>query len=57
MAARQQRPFDLARKRIRDGCLVDIQGLGTYDCKTELCTHHLVANSSVDRRAQPQIAR
>ena len=33
-----------------------LQGLGTSDCKTELCTRHLVANSSIDRRAQPQIA-
>jgi hypothetical protein len=28
-----------------------IQGLGTSDCKTELCTRHLVANSGIDRRA------
>jgi hypothetical protein len=33
-----------------------LQGLGTSDCKTELCTRHILANSSIDRRAQPQIA-
>jgi hypothetical protein len=33
-----------------------IQGLGTSDCKTELCTGHILANSNIDRRAQPQIA-
>jgi hypothetical protein len=33
-----------------------LQGLGTSDCKTELCARHILANSSIDRRAQPQIA-
>jgi hypothetical protein len=33
------------------GPITVIQGLGTSDCKTELCTRHLVANSSIDRRA------
>jgi hypothetical protein len=33
-----------------------LQGLTTSDCKAELCTRHILANSSIDRRAQPQIA-
>jgi hypothetical protein len=33
-----------------------VQGLGTSDCKTELCTRHIPANPSIDERAQPQIA-
>jgi hypothetical protein len=33
-----------------------ILGLGTFDCKTALCTRHILANSSIDRRAQPQVA-
>jgi hypothetical protein len=37
-------------------CRLNLQGLGTSDCKTELCTRHILANSSIDRRAQPQIA-
>jgi hypothetical protein len=32
-----------------------LQGLSTSDCKTELCTRYILANSSIDRRAQPQI--
>jgi hypothetical protein len=35
---------------------IQLQGLGTFDCKTELCTRHMLANSSIDRRARPQIA-
>ena len=31
-------------------------GLGTSDCKAELCTRHILANSSIDRRAESQIA-
>ena len=33
-----------------------VQGLGKSDCKTKLCTRHILANSSIDRSAQPQIA-
>src|ERR1700728_3938266 len=33
-----------------------VQGLGTSNCKTELCTRYILANSSIDRRAQPQVA-
>jgi hypothetical protein len=33
-----------------------VQGRGTSDCKTELCTRHILASPSIDRRAQPQIA-
>jgi hypothetical protein len=29
----------------------NIQGLGTSDCKTELCTRHILPNSSIDRGA------
>jgi len=36
--------------------IIYLQALGTSDCKTDLCARHLVANSSIDRRAQPQIA-
>jgi hypothetical protein len=36
--------------------LDSVQGLGISDGKTELHTRHLAANSSIDRRAQPQIA-
>jgi hypothetical protein len=33
-----------------------LQGLGTFDCKTALCIRYILANSSIDRRAQPQVA-
>jgi hypothetical protein len=35
---------------------IHLQGLSTSDCKTELCTRHILANSSLDQRAQPQTA-
>jgi hypothetical protein len=48
--------YDAANLDSARHSMLDVQGLGTSDCKTELCTRHILANSSIDRRAQPQIA-
>src|SRR3984957_8081505 len=47
------RPCDMPSPLSRQ---LAVQGLGTSDCKIEVCTRHLLANSSIDRRAQPQTA-
>ena len=48
--------YDAANLDSARHSMLDVQGLGTSDCKTELCTRHILANSSIDRRAQPQVA-